>query len=121
MTAHLESMKPGKEMRLEQAKFILEEMQKSGPCIFAGDTNLRDSEWESFKTDDIQDAWISVGSTEANRVTWHYENSKSRFDRAWARRLKIQKFETFGKEIISMINERPSDHLGLRVEFDIDK
>ena len=117
LTAHLESMKPGRFMRVEQAKFILEEMQKSGPCIFAGDTNLRKAEWESIEQGDIQDAWLSVGSTESHRITWQYENHKSRFDRIWTNQLNVLNFETFGKENIATINERPSDHLGLRIEF----
>lgn len=119
MTAHLESMKPGKFMRVEQAKYILAEMQKNGPCLFAGDTNLRKAEWESLEKGKVLDAWNSVGSPETHRMTWHYENYKSRFDRAWTNQLNVLNFETFGKENIANINARPSDHLGLRVEFDL--
>ncbi len=121
MTAHLESMKPGKHMRIEQAKFILEEMQKGGPCIFAGDTNLRKEEWEIIDKNEIQDAWTIVGSPEAHRITWQSESAKSRFDRVWTHQLTTTKFETFAKKNIATINERPSDHLGLRIEFDINK
>ncbi len=119
MTAHLESLKQGKAMRVEQAKFILSEMQKHGPCIFAGDTNLRKAEWESIEQDNIQDAWTSIGSPEPDQMTWHHENHKSRFDRAWTHQLDILNFETFGKEKITTINSRPSDHLGIRVEFSL--
>lgn len=119
MTAHMESMKPGKHMRIEQAKLILKTMQKHGPCLFAGDTNLRKAEWESLEHGDVKDAWTEIGSPETHRMTWHYENYKSRFDRAWLHQLKIKNFETFGKENITSINARPSDHLGLRVEFDL--
>ena len=62
MTAHMESMKPGKHMRVEQAKYILEIKQKNGPCIFAGDTNLRKAEWESLEHGDVKDAWAEIGS-----------------------------------------------------------
>ena len=117
MTAHLESMNPGKHMRVEQAKFILKTMQKVGPCIFAGDTNLRKEEWEKLEHGSVQDAWTTAGSAEKHRITWQYEQQKSRFDRAWLYQLNIQNFETFGKENIASINTRPSDHLGLRIEF----
>jgi len=106
-------------MRVEQAKFILEEMQKVGPCIFAGDTNLRKVEWEQLAHGDVKDAWIEIGSPETQRMTWHYEQYKSRFDRAWLHQLDIQHFETFGKENIATINTRTSDHLGLRVKFSL--
>ena len=119
MTAHMESMKAGKHMRVAQAKLILEEMQKQGPCIFAGDTNLRKAEWEKLDHGDVKDAWTEIGSPETHRMTWHYEQYKSRFDRAWLHQLDIQNFETFGKENIATINARPSDHLGLRVEFNL--
>ncbi len=118
MTAHLESMKPSKAMRIDQAQFILNEMQKHDHCIFAGDTNLRAEEWDNLEHGNIQDAWNNVGSPEKHRTTWQYENRKSRFDRIWAHQLDILNFETFGKGDIASTNERPSDHLGLRVEFD---
>ena len=119
MTSHMESMKPGKQMRVEQAKYILETMQKNDPCIFAGDTNLRKADWESIEHGDIKDAWTEIGSPEKHRMTWHYEKYKSRFDRVWTNQLKILHFEIFGKENITSTNCRPSDHLGLRVEFSI--
>jgi len=119
MTAHMESMKPGKHMRVEQAKTILEKMHKSGPCIFAGDTNLRKAEWESLDHGKVIDAWTASGSVETQRMTWFYENYKSRFDRAWFHQLKLKSFETFGKNNIPTINTRPSDHLGLRLEVEL--
>ena len=118
MTSHLESMKPGKIMRLEQAKFILEKMQTLGPCLFAGDTNLRQTEWLSLDKGKVIDAWESIGSPEKHRTTWQYENHQSRFDRAWAHQLRIQNFETFGKDKVGQLDTRASDHLGLRIEFD---
>ena len=120
MTAHMESMKPGKHMRVEQAKNILETMKSTGPCIFVGDTNLRKAEWENLEHGDIKDAWTKIGAPETHRMTWYYDNYKSRFDRAWLHQLKLKSFETFGKDNISTINARPSDHLGLRVEFSLE-
>ena len=116
MTAHMESMKPGKHMRVEQAKYILDTMQER-PCIFAGDTNLRKVEWEKLDHGEVRDAWTEIGSPETHRMTWHYEQYKSRFDRAWLHKLNLKHFETFGKDNLPAINTRSSDHLGLRVEF----
>lgn len=119
MTAHMESMKPGKSMRIDQAKSILEIMnQCSTPCVFAGDTNLRKAEWESLNPDKVTDAWQSAGSPKKHRMTWERHPYKSRYDRVWMQGLTIKSFETFGTKQISAIKERPSDHRGIRVEFD---
>lgn len=119
MTAHLESMKPGKHERLDQAQFVIDQMTKLGPCIFAGDTNLRKAEWEVLNHANVVDAWESAGSPKSHQMTWHQEQSKSRFDRAWAHDIGIKSFETFGKKKVSAINTKPSDHLGLRIELEL--
>ncbi len=119
MTAHLESMKPGKSMRIDQTKFILDEMTKHEHCIFAGDTNLRKDEWMSLDHGNIKDAWETSGSKIETRMTWIRDHYKSRYDRAWLHNLTLKNFETFGEEVIPSINTRSSDHLGLRVEFDL--
>jgi len=117
-TAHLESMKPGASMRIDQAREILEIMNKhEGPCIFAGDTNLRKAEWDSLEPKDVEDAWISTGSIKKYKNTWQTGKSKARFDRAWLKNCSVEKFELFGKKKVAVINERASDHLALRVEF----
>lgn len=118
MTAHLESEKPGKSMRIDQASWILQEMNlHEGSCIFAGDTNLRESEWKSLNPKNVKDAWESAESPNKHKITWQNTPYKARYDRVWHHKTTIESFETFGKEIITGINEHPSDHLGIRVIF----
>ena len=48
---------------------------------------------------------------------------KARYDRVWhqglANKNNIKSFETFGKEKVAGIDQRSSDHLALRVIFDL--
>lgn len=118
MTAHLESQKPGKLMRIDQATSILEQMNNNGRAsIFGGDTNLRKSEWRSLNPEKVNDAWVSANSPKKHKTTWKMKPYKSRYDRIWHHGVTIKNFETFGTDKIIGINQRPSDHLGIRVEF----
>ncbi len=119
MTAHLESMKPGKQERIDQAQYVLDKMSALGPCVFAGDTNLRKAEWEGLNNANIVDAWISAGSEKTDRITWQQAQKKSRFDRVWTHQIGVKNFETFGKDKVPTLDVRPSDHYGLRVELDV--
>lgn len=119
MTAHMESMKAGATMRIDQAQSVLNKMAKNGPCIFAGDTNLRKSEWLGLNHAEVKDAWLSVNSPKEHRTTWQRDKYKARYDRIWTQNVNIKHFETFGKGQVALINERASDHYGLRVEFEI--
>ncbi len=120
MTAHLESQKPGAAMRVDQAEEILELMNKhQGACIFAGDTNLRTSEWEKLNPKNVEDAWENAGSPKQHKTTWSMKQYKSRYDRIWTKDLALKKFETFGKEKVMGIDQRSSDHLGVRAIFDV--
>ena len=122
MTAHFESQKPGKSMRVDQASSVLKKMnQHAGACIFAGDTNLRKSEWLSLTPDTtkaVEDAWITAGSPKKHKTTWKREPYKSRYDRAWLKDLNLKNFSTFGKNKVTGIGEPCSDHLAIRVEFE---
>ena len=117
MTAHLESQKPGSLMRIDQAKEILEMMPEHSPCIFAGDTNLRQKEWLSLEAKKVIDAWENIGSPQIHKTTWKSQNYKARYDRVWVQSLKIESFETFGGNNVAGINEPSSDHNGIRVVF----
>jgi len=116
-TAHMESMKSGAKQRVDQGQFIIDKMQESGPCIFAGDTNLRKAEWKAINQGYVNDAWEYVGSVEKQRTTWKMHNYRARYDRVWVHDVPVKSFEVFGKEYIKQINSRPSDHYGVRVEF----
>jgi len=119
MTAHMESQKAGKSMRIDQAETILKDINlQDKPCIFAGDTNLRKSEWKTLKPENVGDAWESAGSPKKHKVTWKRDQYKARFDRVWHHNLQIKSFETFGFEKVAGIGETPSDHFALRVEFE---
>jgi len=119
MTSHLESMKPGKHERIDQAQFVIDQMSKLGPCVFAGDTNLRKEEWEGLNHGNIIDAWSNAGKPKRHKITWQEEQRSSRFDRVWAHQVGVKSFETFGKEKVPTLDVRPSDHYGLRVELDL--
>ena len=119
LTAHMESQKPGSAMRIDQAKQIFNKMRSyDGASIFAGDTNLRKTEWETVRTDDISDAWLTVGAPKKHKITWQRDNYKSRYDRAWTRNIHIKSFSTFGQNKDKNINQTPSDHYAIRVEFE---
>ena len=122
MTAHMESMKPGSSMRIEQAKLILDKMnQNDNPCIFAGDTNLRQSEWEDLKPDNdtVVDAWESSGSLKKHKTTWQREKYKARYDRVWTKDIKNAEFSVFGGNKIPAIKESSSDHRAIRLKFEL--
>jgi endonuclease/exonuclease/phosphatase family metal-dependent hydrolase len=122
MTAHMESQKPGKSMRLDQANEILTIMNDSKtPCLFAGDTNLRKSEWKSLSSEAVKDAWEAIGSPPEHKVTWKNEPYKARYDRIWIYKLNVDTFETFGNNKVASINQPSSDHLGLRLNFSLVK
>ena len=120
MTAHMESMKPGSSMRTAQAKRILEKMNQSDtPCVFAGDTNLRESEWESLEPLNVKDAWESTGSLKKHKTTWQREKYKARYDRVWSCNLDVTEFTTFGYNKIPSIKEPSSDHRAIRLSFSL--
>jgi len=121
MTAHMESMKPGSSMRLEQAKQILTTMNKSNtPTIFAGDTNLRKAEWQSLNPGKVKDAWETTGSEKKHEVTWQRSANKARYDRLWTKQIKVNKFEVFGGNKIPSIKEPSSDHRAIRLDFECE-
>lgn len=119
MTAHLESMNFGKHERIDQAQFIIDKMSELGPCVFAGDTNLREAEWEGLNHGNVIDVWSSVGAPQYNRYTWQQGSMRSRFSRAWAHQINVKSFETFGKEKVASLDVSSSDHYGLRIELDL--
>ena len=119
MTSHLESQKPGSAMRIDQAQWILAQMeQHDEPCIFAGDTNLRDSEWQQCHPKQVVDAWETLGSPKKYTVTWLQDRYKARYDRVWCKGLTVKQFATFGRQKLATVNTRASDHLGIQIEFE---
>ena len=121
MTAHMESGKSGASMRIDQAQQILDLMMNHKPCIFAGDANLRKTEWRRIKAkapNDIQDAWEAVGAPGEYKTTWRNKSYNARYDRAWTCGLRVTSFKTFGAEKVRGAGQRASDHLGIHVSFE---
>lgn len=88
ITGHLESLRNGGDARLAQAREIAGWMRgESGPAIFAGDTNLRDAEWQAIAGElGVRDVFEELGSPGPARVTWRPESDRRgglRFDRVW--------------------------------------
>lgn len=107
-TAHLESLKSGTELRIEQAERVFTALESCERAIFGGDTNLRVGEAKA-RPASIVDAFEAVGSPKAHRTTW----GGARYDRFWVKGLRVQDFETFGGEVLDGLDEPASDHRGL--------
>jgi endonuclease/exonuclease/phosphatase family metal-dependent hydrolase len=68
LTAHLESLRDGAPERIQQRDVVLDALAShNGPAVFAGDTNLRDSEVAGL---DIRDAWELLGAPPQTRFTF---------------------------------------------------
>jgi endonuclease/exonuclease/phosphatase family metal-dependent hydrolase len=133
MTSHLESLREGSvERRLQVAEVARRLAHSERPILYAGDTNLRDSELEALP-DTPLDAWLLAGSPAATRYTWDAKvnpNIRSRggtgsgprsmrFDRVflggpvgW----HVRSFTLLGKTAVEGTEGLwPSDHQGVLV------
>lgn len=119
ITGHLESLRSGHDARLAQAREIAGWMREAGlPAAFAGDTNLREAEWQALEPElaDLRDAFVALGSPKRARVTWRPEGEARagfRFDRVWTtgsiepREMKLRSVP------------RASDHAGVEVALTV--
>ncbi len=118
MTAHLESLKSGREPRIAQCLDIDRWMRGEERAVFAGDTNLRESEWEIVRDEvSMRDAFVEAGSPPSARVTWRPEDDARgfRFDRIWfAGALGVRDFRRRSCA-------RASDHDGVEALFAISE
>lgn len=110
-TAHLESLKPSREVRIEQAHEVFDAMLSCRRAIFGGDTNLRRDEVEL--PEGIVDAFEAMGAPAGHRATW----GKARYDRFWLVGVEPTAFSTFGGEPLPF-GQPPSDHLGISLAVD---
>ena len=118
MTAHLESMQHGKDLRMAQTRFIIDRLRAwPGPALFAGDTNLRVDEANTIGA--LPDAWEASGSPSAERWTRLSPSTKrkSRYDRVWGHGVRFSDFRCVGRDAVTPKGSPPSDHLGVRVAF----
>ncbi|KAK9957426.1 hypothetical protein ABG768_011673 [Culter alburnus] len=102
MTSHLESCKNQSEERMKQLRVILQKMKEApedATVIFAGDTNLRDTEVVQVGglPSGVCDVWEQLGKQEHCRYTWDTKAnsnktvpyiSRCRFDRIFLRSAK---------------------------------
>ncbi|CAM4632971.1 unnamed protein product [Leuciscus chuanchicus] len=102
MTSHLESCKNQSEERMKQLRVILQKIKEAPEdsiVIFAGDTNLRDTEVVKVGglPPGVCDVWEQLGKQEHCRYTWDTKAnsnktvpyiSKCRFDRIFLRSAK---------------------------------
>lgn len=86
LTAHMESLRSGREARIAQAREIDRWLHEGTPAIFGGDTNLRQGEWaEIAKGFRARDAFHLAGEPRKHAATWWPEGGPPgyRFDRFW--------------------------------------
>ena len=88
LTAHMESLRSGSGSRVAQCVELDSRIRASAePCVFAGDTNLRDEEWARARDGGVamRDAFELAGAPRAHRHTWWPERRGRgyRFDRVW--------------------------------------
>lgn len=115
LTGHLESLRGGARLRMDQAARVLERLRDhGGPAVFAGDTNLRQT--EADRLGPLLDAWEACGSPARHRWTWGQRRSKARFDRVWGHGVTFHDFGCTGRDAVTAGGDRPSDHLAVRVE-----
>lgn len=91
LTAHMESLRSGGEDRTSQTLQIdarlMAAADSARPAIFAGDTNLRESEFVAARAEGclLRDVFDLAKRPEAYKATWWPEGSRRgyRFDRIW--------------------------------------
>jgi len=120
VTGHLESLRSGASQRCAQAMVVQKLLcDHVGPSLFAGDTNLRNSE-VSLKSG-IVDAWEACGHSASHRWTWHAPGAEgkkrrgARFDRIWGSGVGFAAFDCVGQEPVTADGRPASDHLGIGV------
>lgn len=113
-TAHLESMKEGGRLRVAQVPVVLDALGERG--LFGGDTNLREHEVSG-----LPDAWEACGSPASERITRPKRYAGTRYDRFWARGLRVSDFRCLGRTPIAPGGPPPSDHLAISVQFRVQE
>lgn len=108
-TAHLESLKPSAEVRIEQAHEVFDALLACDRAVFGGDTNLRRGEAEPPSP--LIDAFSALGSPAGHRTTW----GNARYDRFWLAGIEPIAFSTFGGDPLPF-GMPASDHLGISLE-----
>lgn len=121
LTAHMESLRSGSDDRTSQTLQIdarlMERADGERPAIFAGDTNLRESEFAAARAKGclLRDVFDLAKRPRAHTHTWWPEGSRRghRFDRIW-----LDPIST-GALVDFRTRRRPklSDHAALEASF----
>lgn len=116
LTAHFDSGPTEGRVRVAHGHQVIASMDSRS--IFAGDTNLRDSEWEQIETagshQQVSDAWESLGCPANLKWTWRMHARSARFDRIWVGAdLQATAMTCVGDAPIPGLADGPSDHIGL--------
>ncbi len=119
LTAHLESLGSGRRERRMQVERIADTLRAAeGPALFAGDTNLRDTELAGLDLAGIDDAWEALGRPADLAATWTHPEGKARarYDRCFLRGLHVESMAFLGDRPFGAgLRERPSDHVGVQI------
>jgi endonuclease/exonuclease/phosphatase family metal-dependent hydrolase len=104
-------------VRIAEARQTIAEMDDHS--VFAGDTNLRNAEWNAVaEWPTVTDAWEELGRPTDVRDTWQMHGHHARFDRVWlGDALHIVSMEAVGQ--VSAGRMPPSDHIGLLIEIEV--
>ena len=118
LTAHFDGGTEESEVRIAESRQAIAEMHEHS--VFAGDTNLRNTEWEAVaEWPEVTDAWEELGRPADLRDTWQMPGRRARFDRVWlGGAMKVVSMEAVGQ--VSGGRVPPSDHIGLLVEIEIE-
>lgn len=120
-TAHFDSgpERPTSAARRAQLRDVASRM--AARAIFAGDTNLREEEWQAeAERLEIVDAYRALGSPRGLARTWRKGQIGGRFDRVWCSPdLEPSGLEGLGTTPVPGLGEPPSDHIGLRLRFGV--
>ncbi len=121
-TGHLDSGKGNGKSRQSALKEITSTLKDYQYGVFAGDANIRKSEWESWRDNsELTDAWEAGGEDPDTRDTWFCDEMRARFDRIWSTKaMQVVEFSTIGDYFVPETPQmRPSDHLGVKATYQL--
>ena len=122
LTAHIESLQSGAVQRMAQSVTVLEALAAfDGPAVFAGDTNLRETEAARIaQNHTLTDAWEACGASPAERWTYTSQRTRrgNRYDRIWGGGVRFSGFRCLGRDDVTLARQPPSDHLGVEVRLE---
>ncbi len=117
LTAHFDSGTEQGAGRIAASRQAIAEMDDHS--LFAGDTNLRNPEWDAVaEWPTVADAWDELGQPADIRDTWQMHGRAARFDRVWlGAQLQVVAMDAVGR--VAGGRTPPSDHIGLLVTIDV--